>query len=505
VFDPEREELEAEIARLRAIVEAQAEQLRNDAALIAELRSRLDELQAIISRDSSDSSLPPSRDRTDRRARRAAEAKARREARKALGREARKPGKQKGTPGATISRREPTQPPVIHDPEVCESCGASLAGAPVVAEATRQVLEIPEPALEVIDHVAVTRQCSCGCRTRGQFPPEASGPVAWGPRARATGTYLLGRQHLPLERGAEAMADLFDAPMGEGTLAGLLPEAAGKLGRFMDEVATALKASPVVHADETSVRIGVGLGWVHDASNASVTSLAVHEKRGIEGIEAIGVLTDYSGTIVHDGLATYDTEELAAAAHAQCHVHLGRHLDALANHASQTPWARAMKGLLAEAKKESEDAGAAGLARVPDAIAEPIAKRYDEILEQGLIRLPGDVPPPRKHTGGWTNAEREAWNLATRMRRHKDQVLRLLEDTRVPSDNNEAERSVRMCKLHDKISGHFRSWPHAEAFCTVRSYLQTGAKNGQRAMDLLIRLWTPAGPWLLSMVAPDTS
>ena len=96
-------------------------------------------------------------------------------------------------------------------------------------------------------------------------------------------------------------------------------------------------------------------------------------------------------------------------------------------------------------------------------------------------------------------------HLAIRMRRHKDQVLRLLEDTRVPSDNNEAERSVRMCKLHDKISGHFRSWPHAEAFCTVRSYLQTGAKNGQRAMDLLIRLWTPAGPWLLSMVAPDTS
>src|SRR3989442_4897587 len=213
-----------------------------------------------------------------------------------------------------------------------------------------------------------------------QLVPRAEGH---GPKRRAPTSFPASTY--PLERAGEAMADLFDAPMGEGTLAGLLPEAAGKLGRFMDEVATALKASPVVHADETSVRIGVGLGWVHDASNASVTSLAVHEKQGIEGIEAIGVLTDYSRTIVHDGLATYDTEELAAAAHAQCHVHLGRHLDALANHASQTPWARAMKGLLAEAKKESEDAGAAGLARVPDAIAEPIAKRYDEILEQGLI------------------------------------------------------------------------------------------------------------------------
>src|SRR5207237_7385399 len=123
----------------------------------------------------------------------------------------------------------------------------------------------------------------------------------------------------------------------------------------------------------------------------------------------------------------------------------------------------------AEAKTGSEDAGAAGRARVPDAIAEPIAKRYDEILEQGLTRLPGDVPPPRKHTGGWTNAEREAWNLATRMRRHKDQVLRLLEDTRVPPDNNEPEGSGGMCKLPDKIPGDFAAWPHAEAFAAVGS------------------------------------
>jgi len=81
----------------------------------------------------------------------------------------------------------------------------------------------------------------------------------------------------------------------------------------MAEVATLLLARPVVHADETSVRIGVGLGWVHSASSASVTHLAVHEKRGIEGIEAIGVLSNFTGTIVHDGLATYDNEKLAAA------------------------------------------------------------------------------------------------------------------------------------------------------------------------------------------------
>jgi len=503
VFDPEREEYEAEILRLRATVEAQAEQLKIQAALIEELRSRLEELQTQAAKDSGNSSLPPSRDRTDRRARRAAEAKERRAANKALGKAARAPGKQPGSPGKTIERREPDRI-VVHAPDTCIGCGASLAGAPVVGTATRQVLEIPEPALEATDHVVVRKRCSCGWQTRGEFPPEATGPVCWGPRARATGAYLVGRQHLPLERAGEAMEDLFAAPMGEGTLAGLLVDAAGRLGGFMAGIVAALRACPVVHADETSVRVKVELAWVHTVSSPDYTHLAIHERRGIEGIAAIGVLTGYTGTIVHDGLATYDTEELAQAIHAQCHQHLGRHLDDLAKHASQTPWACAMKVVLRSAKQASQEAAAAGLARVPDVIAMPIRERYSEILTQALVRLPGDVPPQKKHTGGWTNAEREAWNLATRMRRHEDQVLRLLEDTRVPADNNEAERSFRMCKIHDKVSGHFRSWDHARAFCTVRSYLQTGAKHGCRAMDLLIRLWTPAGAWLPSVAVPDT-
>ena len=88
---------------------------------------------------------------------------------------------------------------------------------------------------------------------------------------------------------------------------------------------------------------------------------------------------------------------------------------------------------------------------------------------------------------------------------HEEQALRLLVDTRIPFTNNTGERSFRFVKLHDKISGHFRNWGHAEAFLTVRSYLQTGAKHGRDAMELLTRLWTPTGAWLPSVVVTDTS
>jgi transposase len=474
------------------------------AVLIDELRCEVAELKARLSQDSSNSSLPPSRDHTDRRARRAAERAKRNAAGKAGGGPRRKPGKQPGAPGSTLFRRLPDRV-VVHQPTSCGGCGASLDGAPVVGRSTRQVLEIPTPGIEATDHVAERRRCPCGCETVAAFPPEATGPVCWGPRAKAAAAYLLARQHLPLERGAEAMAVLFDAPMGEGTLAGLLPDAACRLGGFLERLRNLLGGCPVAHADETSVRVGVALGWVHTVSTPGLTFLAYHARRGIEAIVEIGVLVGFQGTIVHDGLASYDREELAGATHGQCGAHLIRHLDRVAEALARRGWATDMRQVLLDAKAASEQAGSAGLAAVPTAIAEPIRSRYRTALNQAFVGLPPGPPPRRKHVGGWSPAEREAWNLAARMQRHEDQVLRLLEDTRVPFTNNEAERSVRMAKLHDKVSGCFRSAAHAEAFLTVRSYLQTGAKHDRNALQLLVDLWTPAGAWLPSVAVPDTS
>jgi uncharacterized coiled-coil protein SlyX len=122
--DPERERYEAEIARLRAIVAEQA-------VLIEQLRSKVAELEARLSQDSSNSSLPPSRDHTDRRARRAAERAERKAATKARGR---KPGKQPGAPGSTLCRRIPDRV-VVHQPSTCGGCGAPLVDAPVVGRA----------------------------------------------------------------------------------------------------------------------------------------------------------------------------------------------------------------------------------------------------------------------------------------------------------------------------------------------------------------------------------
>lgn len=91
-------------------------------------------------------------------------------------------------------------------------------------------------------------------------------------------------------------------------------------------------------------------------STPGLTHLAHHEQRGIDAMVAIGVLADYTGTIVHDGLSSYDRPELAGATHAQSGVHLLRHLDRVARVDSQRGWATAMRWVLLNAKDAAESA-----------------------------------------------------------------------------------------------------------------------------------------------------
>jgi transposase len=76
-----------------------------------------------------------------------------------------------------------------------------------------------------------------------------------------------------------------------------------------------------------------------------------------------------------------------------------------------------------------------------------------------------------------------------------DDYLRFARDPRVPFDNNEAERTIRMSKLRIKISGCMRSMTGAEEFCAIRSYLATAARHGISALDALTRAFQ-ASAWI---------
>src|SRR5215207_4943 len=199
-------------------------------ALIERLQARIVELERLLGRHSGNSSLPPSGDNAEQRASRAARRRAQREAGK------RAPGKQPGDPGTHLAQVDDPDRVIVHTPTTCRRCGAGLAGGELAGVSTRQVFDLPARRREVTEHRAERRRCGCGCETTALFPPDAVAPACWGPRVRAYALYLIVRQHIPIERTAEILADLLGAPVSTGWLAGLTAQAADGLDDFASDL-----------------------------------------------------------------------------------------------------------------------------------------------------------------------------------------------------------------------------------------------------------------------------
>lgn len=460
-------------------------------AIVAELReenrrlaARVEELEAELGRHSQNSGKPPSSDSvTERAAQNARRRSQRRPSR-------RKPGKQPGTDGKHLARVDTPDHTVVHRPSACGGCGHSLAGAAVAGETSRQVFDLPDVRLEVTEHRAQTVRCGCGHTTAADFPDSATAPTCYGPNVAALAVYLIYRQHLPVARTAELLAAVTGAPVSTGWLASLGGRAQLRLRPFIAVLTALLAQAEVVHVDETGARIAGTRWWFHTTSTLLWTLIVCHPKRGAEACEDIGVLPAFTGTAVHDGWRPYWTYQ--DCRHALCGAHLLRDLAAIAEIDGQAGWAEAMAELLTDAKNAVDEARILGRTGMPAVTLCELRARYERIIDQGWAANP-DPPPGRKRT----KRQREPVNLLNRLDTQDFEVQASWVNFAVPFDNNQAERDLRMVKLQQKISGCFRTETGAEAFSTIRSYLQTANKCGQDLYQVLVQLFT-AGPWLPS-------
>ena len=468
------------------LIAAQAEQIAALEAMVAGLREQLETAARAGSRNSGNSSMPPSSDdlpgrKPPRKQRRAAERA-----------EKKKRGKQPGSPGSSMTWEVPDRTEDHHPGGAC-SCGRDLADAADLGVArSYQQEEIPAAAAERVQHDLHEARCACGrvhAAARPAGVPDSA--LSIGPRLRALAVYLVVFQHVPVERCRQLIADVTGAAVSDGFVHSCLAKAASLAADVVRLIRALITAAAVAGFDETTLRSGPAgeKKYVHGAFTELYSAFWLGA-RSLDSMADAGILPGFAGIVVSDRYQNYFHPRWEHIAGNQaCLAHILRDYQDCAETYPGAIWPvqaqRALRGLIHAWHAACEQ----GLAAIPD-----------DVLETAGARVPARRPGrrwracpvcPARRTARNSGPAASCWNSAATA---ADDVLRFTEDTSIWPTNNISERGVRPLKTQQKISGRLASDDVTQDRLDIRSYIDTARKHGKNAMDILHNLML-GRPW----------
>ena len=292
-----KERLISLILQHEVLVAQQQVALSEQFVAITNLQAEVARLHGIVSKNSRNSNQPPSKDNPNKRPK----PKSRRLKSK------RRPGGQKGHKGSTLTPVDKPDVTIIHLPKACSNCSASLEGVISSSVANRQVFDLPTLKMLVTQHEQHQCECpGCGETSIGYFPDHIPvSPASYGESIQALATYLSVYQLLPYQRMAELINDFFGLPLSVGTLCSMNKRTYNACEEMSEQIKETIAQSSVVHFDETGCRVKAVREWMHVASTETETHYEVHEKRGQEAMDDIGILPGFEGRAVHDHWKPY--------------------------------------------------------------------------------------------------------------------------------------------------------------------------------------------------------
>jgi len=436
-------------------------------------------LVAKFSKNSKNSSIPPSADPNREKKPKSANKK--------------KPGGQDGHNGTTL------QPVANPDKIVDLKLNKQVLPKGKYTEEgfeSRQVVDIKISRI-VTEYRAQILTDEHGNSYTADFPQGVTQRIQYGASVKAHSVYMSGFQMIPYNRIADYFADQMKIPLSMGSVFNFNKDAYDRLELFESIVKEQLINSSRINADETGINIDGKHRWLHVASNDLWAYFYPHNIRGSDAMKEIDILARFKGVLCHDHWNAYYTYK--DCLHSLCNAHHLRELQAVVelNHHN---WAKKMQELLCEINDAVKNAGG----KISKEVADAYRVRYRSILGDGDKESPPPAPSAPNADGkkkrGRVKKEKHR-NLLERLRNFEDDVLRFMENDFVPFTNNMAENDLRMIKVQQKVSGCFRSAEGAKIFCRVRSYILTSQKHGVSPTEALTLLFNGKLPDFCTMGA----
>ena len=498
-----RDELIVLVGEQAERIAAQDRQITTLATRIADmdqayeaLAAKLARVEHLLSRNSGNSSSPPSMD--DQPGKPAPQARSNRRG----GAPKRKPGKQSGAPGFHLAWTDSPDERADTFPEGHCECGHDLAGATDLGVVDRfQQHEIPLVAVRVTQYDQHAVRCGCGRVATAARPDGArSGPVGYGPNLQAFVVYLMVVHFIPAHRCVALLRSLTGAAPSVGFVHGLLARAAGLLTEVHQRIRTLITMAYAVSCDETPLRVGPrtprpGKKKAEKYLLVACTELYTHYLVGDRSLDTFkaSVVKDLTDSvIVHDRYQNYDSAELGTLIHQLCCAHLLRDLDGAAEVYPDAAWptqiADALRALIHQANLARQQ----GSSSIPSTITDPLYQLFRDGVLVGLSATTSHGTRP---------GERKTRLLLEVLRDREADVLRFALDLKVPATSNQAERDLRPAKVQQNISGRLTSEKRTQDRFTIHGYLSTAAKHGHNVMTAMRQAIT-GDPWMPPHPAP---
>lgn len=282
---------------------------------VAALAAEVEELKRIVDRDSTNSSMPPSSDPPKSRAER------RRAAREAYKRSMRKSGGQPGHEGKTreLVAPERVDERVAHLPDCC-GCGHEFDGSeervgdPVV----HQQFELPVIRPLVFEHLRLRLRCPA-CQRTVLARLSAGAGSGFGPRLDGHIAMLAGVFRLSREDVRRTVVEVFRIPASTGSIDNAIMRMSAVLADPWAELREAVRRADVVHADETTWRLGGAQQWLWVAASALLACYRIDPSRSQQAAKAL-LGEDFGGFVVSDRYAGYHFLDVLQQQLCWCHV-----------------------------------------------------------------------------------------------------------------------------------------------------------------------------------------
>ena len=193
---------------------------------------------------------------------------------------------------------------VEHVMENCPDCGTHLTGG--WTQRTREVIELPVVPVQVTEHVYLARTCPA-CRRRCTPPAELDSVVLGQQRLGVNLLSLIAtlreEGRLPIRSVQWYLDTVHQLRLSVGAIVSAIHRTAQRAQPAVAAILDRIRASPVVHADET--------GWREDGANGYVWTFStpteryfLRRGRGKAVVdEALG--ESFSGVLVSDFYAAY--------------------------------------------------------------------------------------------------------------------------------------------------------------------------------------------------------